>query len=109
MVTTEAAIALGSVVAVLAMAVGGLAALLTQVAAVDAAREAARVAAVSGVDEGADAGVASLGAKPGEVTVDYDGTSMIASVRVDAPGLPNWAGIELSAEAVSRAEMGVGG
>ena len=109
MVTTEAAIALGSVVAVLAMAVGGLAALLTQIAAVDAAREAARVAAVAGVDAGADAGVASLGTKPGEVTVDFDGTSMTAIVRVDAPGVPRWAGIELSSEAVSRAEMGVGG
>lgn len=108
MVTVEAAIALGSIVAVLAMAVGGLGALLAQISAVDAAREAARIAAVSGVDAGADAGVRSLGERPGEVTVDSDGTSMSATVRIDAPGLPQWAGIELTAEAVAHAETGVG-
>lgn len=109
MVTVEAALALGSIVTVLAMAVGGLGALLTQISAVDAAREAARVAAVSGVDAGADAGVRSLGERPGEVTVDFDGTAMTATVRVDAPGLPHWSGIELTAEAVAHAETGVGG
>ena len=62
-VTVEAALGIASLVVVVALAAAGAGAALTQIRVVDAAREAARVAAMSGVEEGTAAGrVAAPGA-----------------------------------------------
>ncbi|WP_333618353.1 TadE family type IV pilus minor pilin [Dietzia sp.] len=113
MVTVEAAIALASVVAVLAMAVGGIGAILAQISAVDAAREAARSAAVSGTEAGVAAGERVLDGRSGEVRISgagdepaQAGSVIVATVDVPAPGLPQSLGLELSATAAASVEPG---
>ncbi|MEH6820181.1 MAG: TadE family type IV pilus minor pilin [Dietzia psychralcaliphila] len=103
-VTVEAALGIASLVVVLAVAASGAAAALTQIRVVDAAREAARVAAMSGAGEGVAAGRAAV---PGaDVSVDSGGGSVTAQVSVPARGLP---GVVLMGRAVARAEPGVTG
>lgn len=103
-VTVEAALGIASLVVVMAVAVSGAAAALTQIRVVDAAREAARVAAMSGPGEGAAAGRA---AAPGaEVSVRGSAAEVTARVSAPARGLP---GVVLSAQAVARTEPGVPG
>lgn len=100
-VTVEAALGIASLVTVLAIVAAGAAAALTQIRVVDAAREAARVAAMSGVGDGRAAGQATA---PGAgVTVESGGTHVTAVVVAPAHGLP---GVELRARAVARIEPG---
>lgn len=100
-VTVEAALGIASLVVVVALAAAGAAAALTQIRLVDAARETARVAAMSGPTEGVAAGRAVA---PGaQVTVDSGGASVTAVVVASARGLP---GVELTARAVARIEPG---
>lgn len=103
-VTVETALGIASLVTVLAVIAAGAAAALTQIRVVDAAREAARVAAMSGTVDGRTAG---RDVAPGaDVTVAYGGTHVTAVVAVPARGLP---GVELSARAVARVEPGATG
>lgn len=100
-VTVEAALGIASLVTVLALVAAGAAAALTQIRVVDAAREAARVAAMSGEGEGLAAGQAVA---PGAgVTVVTGGGHVTAVVVAPARGLP---GVELQARAVARVEPG---
>ena len=103
-VTVEAALGIASLVVVITIAASGAAAALTQIRVVDAAREAARVAAVSGAREGVAAGRA---AAPG-TEVSVDGAEQYVTARVSAParGLPN---VMLSGRAVARVEPGTPG
>lgn len=102
-VTVEAALGIASLVVVVAIAAAGAAAALTQIRVVDAAREAARVAAMSGPGEGAAAGRAVA---PGaQVTVE-GGQLVTAVVVAPARGLP---GVELTGRAVAHAEPGAAG
>ncbi|HMT50878.1 TadE family type IV pilus minor pilin [Dietzia sp. UBA5065] len=103
-VTVEAALGIASLVVVITIAASGAAAALTQIRVVDAAREAARVAAVSGAREGVAAGRA---AAPG-TEVSVDGAEQYVTARVSAParGLP---GVVLSGRAVARVEPGTPG
>ena len=104
-VTVEAALGIASLVVVVAIAAAGAAAALTQITVVDAAREAARVAAMSGPGEGAAAGRAA--APPGaRVSVEGGGQLVTAVVVAPARGLP---GVQLTGRAVARAEPGVAG
>lgn len=103
-VTVEAALGIASLIVVLAVAASGAAAALTQIRLVDAAREGARVAAMSGPVEGVAAGRAVA---PGaEVSVDVSGTRVTAEASAPARGLP---GVDLSARAVARVEPGGSG
>ncbi|GLB64077.1 hypothetical protein NCCP2495_19560 [Dietzia sp. NCCP-2495] len=100
-VTVETALGIASLIVVLAIAAAGVAAAAGQVQVVDAAREAARVAAMSDPGRGRAAG---LEAAPGaEVTVEATGETVTAVVSAPARGLP---GLELTARAVARAEAG---
>ena len=103
-VTVETALGIASVVTVLAIVAAGAAAALTQIRVVDAAREAARVAAMSGAGDGRAAGQATA---PGAaVTVQSGGSHITAVVVAPARGLP---GVELRARAVARIEPGATG
>lgn len=100
-VTVEAALGIASLVVVLVIAAAGAAAALTQIRVIDAAREAARVAAMSGVPDGLAAG--RTAAPGGRVSVDGSGTLVTAVVVAPARGLP---GVELRGCAVARVEPG---
>lgn len=103
-VTVETALGIASLIVVVAIAAAGVAAAATQIRLVDAARETARVAAMSGPGPGQAAGRA---AAPGaEVSVETAGSDVVATVRTRARGLP---GVELGARAVARAEPGAQG
>lgn len=103
-VTVEAALGIASLVTVMALVATGVAAGLTQVRVVDAAREAARAAAMSGPSNGVAAGTA---AAPGAaVTVESGGMHVTAVVTAPAHGLP---GVELRGRAVARVEPGASG
>lgn len=103
-VTVEAALGIASLVVVIALAAAGAAAALTQIRVVDAAREAARVAAMSGPGDGVSAGRAV--AAGAEVSVEVGGSFVTAVVVAPARGLP---GVELRGRAVARTEPGVVG
>ncbi len=94
----EAAIAVATLAAVLLLCVGGLAAVVTHVRCVDAAREAARLAA-----RGEDA---SKVPRPSGATVRVDRRADEVLVRVSATSvlLP---GLVVAAEAVAAVEPGV--
>lgn len=87
---------------VLALALGALAAMVTQVRCVDAAREAARLAA-RGDDRGAADAAARMGPDGAVLQVDRDGAYVVARVTSRAPLLP---GLSLQAEAVATVEPG---
>ncbi|KAA0919836.1 TadE family type IV pilus minor pilin [Dietzia sp. ANT_WB102] len=103
-VTVEAALGIASLVVVISVAAAGAAAALAQIRVVDAAREAARVAAMSGPADGVSAGRAV--ASDAEVSVDVGGPYVTAVVVAPARGLP---GVELRGRAVARSEPGVVG
>lgn len=103
-VTVEAALGIASLVVVLAITAAGAAAAMTQIRVIDAAREAARVAAMSGVPDGVGAG---RSAAPGaRVFVNGSGSQITAVVVAPARGLP---GVELRGRAVARVEPGLAG
>lgn len=103
-VTVEAALGIASLVVVLAVAAAGAGAALTQIRLVDAAREGARIAAISGAGRGDEA--ARTAAPAATVTVDVSGRWATAEVSAPARGLP---GVDLSARAVARTEPGAAG
>lgn len=105
-VTVEAAIAIASIVTVVVLCVGAIAAVSTQVRAVDAAREAARLAARG---DRANAVVAADRVAPSgaEIAIRDDGAFVVATVRTRPALFPL---VELAAEAVAAKEPeGVGG
>ena len=89
-------------VTVLVLALGALAAMVTQVRCVDSAREAARLAA-RGDDRGAAAAATRLGPDGSALQLHRDGAYVIARVTSRAPLLP---GLTLAAEAVAAVEPG---
>ena len=100
--TVEAALAIASLVAVFALAVGGVAAVSTQVRCVDAAREAARLVARG--DEGRAVGSARrIGPPDATVVVRREGDFVVASVSAQSRLLP---GIRLGATAIAVLEPG---
>ena len=103
-VSVEAALGIASLVVVIGLSAAGAAAALTQIRVVDAAREAARVAAMSGPADGVSAGRAV--APDADVSVDGGGSFVTAVVVAPARGLP---GVELHGRAVARSEPGVVG
>ena len=104
MVTVEAAIAIGSLVAVLAVVLAAVGAVVAQVRCVDAAGEAARRASRDDV-AGAEALARELPAGT-EVRVEPDGELVHVVVRVPPLGgaLP---GLRVTAEAVAAREPAV--
>ncbi|MFC8044485.1 TadE family type IV pilus minor pilin [Nocardia sp. NPDC057353] len=102
--TVESAIAIATLVAVVALCLGALLAASAQVRCVDAAREAARLAA-RGDRPHAEA-AARMVAPPGAaITLRTDGALVVAQVTASVPLLP---GLQLRAEAVSALEPGAG-
>lgn len=98
----EAAIAIATLVAALALCAAGITAVSLQLRCVDAAREAVRLAARgdgAAVDIGAK--VAPAGAS---VEVRREGQYLMARVTARSPMLP---GLDIAGEAVSLAEPGV--
>jgi len=98
-VTVEAAIALASIVTVVVLCVGAIAAVSSQVRCIDAAREAARLAARGERDAVVVAGRVAPGGA--DITLREDGAFVVATVRVGVPLLPR---VELSAQAVAARE-----
>lgn len=100
-VTVEAAIALGAFGVVLAAALGGVAAAVTQVRCVDAAREAARLAALG--DLAGAQRIAALIAPGSSLAVHTEGAQVRAEVDTAPPGglIP---GLRLSGEAFAFRE-----
>lgn len=99
-VTVEAAIGIASIVTVVVLCIGAIAAASTQVRCIDAAREAARLAARG--DRAAAVDVADRVAPAGaDIDVREDGEFVVATVRAGVSLLPL---IELSAEAVAARE-----
>lgn len=91
---------MASLAAVLVLCMAGLAAVLTHVRCLDAAREVARLAA-----RGDDTSAGTRGLVPDGARVDVqsDGGHVVARVTTSAPLLP---GLVISAEAVAAAEQG---
>ena len=89
-------------VTVLVLALGALAAMVTQVRCVDSAREAARLAA-RGDERGAAAAATRLGPDGSALQLHRDGAYVIARVTSRAPLL---LGLTLAAEAVAAVEPG---
>lgn len=99
-VTVEAAIGIASLVTVVMLCVGAIAAASAQVRCIDAAREAARLAARG--DRAAAVEVAGrVAPADADVAVREDGEFVVATVRAGVPLLPL---VELSAEAVAVRE-----
>ena len=100
--TVEAAIAVGTLVAVLLVVLAAMAAVVLQLRCVDAATEAARLAA-RGDLEGARAAAAALVPAGAEVVVEGRGEDVIARVRAAPLGsaLP---GVRVGAESRAARE-----
>ena len=96
----EAALAIASLVVVLALCLAGVTAVSMQVRCVDAAREAARLAARGDERSGIDAArrLAPTGAR---VQVRRDGDFLVATVVAHSKLLPT---LDIAARAVSAAE-----
>lgn len=103
-VTVEAALALCSLVLVLALAVAGVSAVAAQLRCIDAAREAARLAARGEQSRGEEL-ARRLAPRGAVVAVIVQGDEVTARVSADpvATLLP---GVEISAEAASVLESG---
>ena len=107
MVTVEAAVALGSLAAVLVIVLAATAAMVTQIRCVDAAAEAARLAS-RGDDDGARRAAARLLPAGTEVAVEAAGDDV--RVRVRAPPLGSaLPGLRIGAESVAAREPDVAG
>lgn len=101
MATVEAALALATLVAVVALCAGALLAAAAQVRCIDAAREAARLTARGDADRAVPA--ARRVAPPNaEITVRLEGDLVTAVVSARSPLLP----LTLRAEAVAAREPG---
>ncbi|RVW01003.1 TadE family type IV pilus minor pilin [Rhodococcus spongiicola] len=102
--TVEAAIAIASIVTVVALCVGAIAAAAAQVRCIDAAREAARLAARG---DRADAIVVAERVAPrdSDIEVRQDGAFVVVTVRATVPLLPL---VRLSAETVAAREPEAG-
>ncbi len=105
-VTVEAALALCSLVLVLALAFAGISAVAAQLRCVDAAREAARLAARGEADRGQEL-AGRLAPRGAVVRVSVHGDEVTARVSMDSVTelLP---GIEIAAVAVAVLEPGAG-
>jgi hypothetical protein len=105
-VTVEAALALCSLVLVLALAFAGISAVAAQLRCVDAAREAARLTARGELDRGQEL-ARRLAPRGAVVQVSVHGDEVTARVSADpvAELLP---GIEVAAEAAAVLEPGIG-
>lgn len=99
-VTVEAAVAIASIVTVVVLCVGAIAAISAQVRCVDAAREAARLAA-RGDRARAVAVAGRVAPSDADITLGDDGAFVVATVRARVSLLPL---VELSAEAVAARE-----
>ena len=104
MVTVEAALALCSLVIVLALAFAGISAVAAQLRCVDAAREAARLAARGEPDRGQEL-ARRLAPRGAVVQVNVHGDEVTARVSMDSVAelLP---GVEVAAEAAAVLEPG---
>jgi hypothetical protein len=105
--TVEAALAVCAVVAVLAMALGGAAAVFAQLRCTDAAREAARLVA-RGEPERAEQAARRLAPSGAGISVLVHGDEVVVRVSARPAGgvLP---GVSVHAEAVAVLEPGVAG
>lgn len=105
-VTVEAAISIGALVAVLALVLGGIAAVTDQLRCTDAAREAARLAA-RGDRDGARRAVAAIAPTGATLELLPDGEGLTAVVRAAAVRglLP---GLRIEGRAFAVTEPGVG-
>lgn len=95
--TVEAAIAVGTLVAVLALVLAAMSAAVLQLRCVDAATEAARLGA-RGDPEGARRAAAQLLPAGAEVVVEMRGSDVVARVRT-APLGTALSGVRVGAEA----------
>ncbi len=104
-VTVEAAIAIAGLTLVLALVLGGLAAMIDQVRCVDAAREAARLVA-RGEPERARTVAGEIAPRGADLRINVDGDAITVEVHADAASgfLP---GVRLRAEAYAVAEPGL--
>ncbi len=104
-VTVEAAIAIAGLTLVLALVLGGLAAMIDQVRCVDAAREAARLVA-RGEPERARTVAGEIAPRGADLRISIDGDAITVEVHADAASgfLP---GVRLRAEAYAVAEPGL--
>lgn len=100
--TVESAIAITTLIAVVALCLGALLAASAQVRCVDAAREAARLAA-RGDSQHAEAAARRVAPPGADITLSPDGTVVVARVTATVPLLP---GLHLHAEAVAALETG---
>ncbi|MDG3017075.1 pilus assembly protein TadE [Corynebacteriales bacterium D3-21] len=100
MATVEAAIALVSVLLVVALCVGGLAAVTMQVRCVDAAREAARLAG-RGDRTNAQSAAARLAPAGARLELHDQDDLVVATVRANSAVLPM---LTISAESVAARE-----
>jgi Flp pilus assembly protein TadG len=103
MVTVEAALALCALVAVLAMALAGIAAVTDQLRCTDAAREAARLTA-RGEQENGRAAAERIAPRGAEISIQLDGESIAVAVRAAPIGL--LPGLRLTGQAYAVAEPG---
>lgn len=104
-VTVEAAIALGALVAVLALALGGVAAVTDQLRCTDAAREAARLTA-RGDPTGARRAVAAIAPAGANLELVADAGGLTAIVRA-TPASGLLPGVRIVGRAFAVAEPGV--
>jgi len=103
MVTVEAAIALCALVAVLGMALAGIAAVTDQLRCTDAAREAARLTARGEENEGR-AAAERIAPRGASIAIQVDGDAIAATVSAAPIGL--LPGITLTGRAYAVAEPG---
>lgn len=105
MVTVEAALALCSLVVVLAMMLAGVSAVAAKLRCVDAAREAARLTARGDQQHGQDL-ARRLAPRGAAVRVSIRGDEVVARVSAD-PVTGLLPGVEVAAEAVAVLEPGL--
>lgn len=105
--TVEAALAVCTVVIVLAMALAGSAAVLAQLRCTDAAREAARLVA-RGEPEQAEQAARRVAPTGARIAVHVQGDEVIVEVAAE-PGGGILPGLSVRAEAVAVLEPGVAG
>jgi hypothetical protein len=98
----EAALAVATLLFVLVLCLGGLAAVGAQVRCIDAAREAARLAA-RGDDTSASAAAAAIAPSGAVLLVRRDGEFVVATVSVETALLH---GLRITADATAAMEPG---
>lgn len=103
MVTVETAIALCALVAVLGIALAGIAAVTDQLRCTDAAREAARLAARGEPDQGR-AAAERIAPKGASIAIQVDGDAIAVKVTAAPVGL--LPGLTVTGQAYAVAEPG---